>query len=160
VTPTELLYWTSRIALAIGWTGLAIVLWRHHRRGAALLALSFGSLRAYPYNYLLLDAARALLRTFGWYDERMPVKWLLAAVLATLAALLLWREVRRVRAGANSMPVLLLGGLGAQAVLLAIETCSFDDALPRPLVQQPGRYLYEGAALALACTGWWRGTHR
>lgn len=157
MTPSELLYWATRIAFALGWAGLAVALGRQHRRGLAMLALLFGSLRAYPYNYLLLDAARALLRTVGWYDERLPVKWLLAAVLALLGALLVWREVRKARAGANPTPRLLLVGLGAQAALLAVETCSLDDALPRALVQQPGRYLYEGTALALACRGWRRG---
>lgn len=160
MTPTELLYWATRIALALGWTGLAVALWRQHRRAAGLLALLFGSLRAYPYNYLLLDAARALLRTVGWYDERLPVKWLLAAALALLAALLLWRELRKVRTGSDEPPLLLLVGLGAQAALLAVETCSLDEALPRALVQQPGRYLYEGTALALAFLGWRRGAGR
>lgn len=153
----DALYWATRVGLVLGWLALALNLWRAQRRGAACLALWFASVRAWPWNYLLLDAARAGLRALSVYDDRIVAKWVLLALLAAsaLAALVVvWRR----RGAANGLPLpaqlglLVQLGLLAQFVLLAMETCSLDDWLPGWAVRQPGRYLLEGAALCLA---WW-----
>ncbi|MFM1872249.1 MAG: hypothetical protein RL398_1671 [Planctomycetota bacterium] len=147
----DALYWATRVGLVLGWLALAAHLWRSQRRGAACLVLWFASVRAWPWNYLLLDAARAGLRALSVYDNRIVAKWSLLAVLAAsalVALVVVWRR----RGAANGLPVPAQLGLLAQFVLLAMETCSLDDWLPGWAVRQPGRYVLEGGALCLA---WW-----
>jgi hypothetical protein len=147
----DALYWATRVGLVLGWLALAVHLWRSQRHGAACLALWFASVRAWPWNYLLLDAARAGLRALSVYEDRIAAKWALLTVLAALALVALVVVWRR-RGAANGLPVPAQLGLLAQSVLLAMETCSLDDWLPGWAVRQPGRYLLEGCALCLA---WW-----
>ncbi|MEY3162581.1 MAG: hypothetical protein RIT25_2575 [Planctomycetota bacterium] len=146
-------YVLARIALVALWAWTAWQClrrggdWQRFWRGAALAAVLYGSMRAFRWNYLLLEWARAGLRSLGVYDERIWFKVMLASLLtvallwALHAAGRLWRS----RAAMACFVALLL-----QGALLACETLSLDDALPRALVTQPGRYLYEGAMAAVA----------
>lgn len=148
-----MLYWGARIALVVAWLVLAAWLWAPRGSGwraGAIAAALFATMRAWPWNYLLLDAARAVLRAAGVYDERLWLKIALAVVLAAMLVPLV-RGLAAVRANAGALDVRL--GVGLQATLLAIETFSLDDALPRWMVEQPGRYVLEAAFVALALLG-------
>lgn len=146
-------YVVARIALVCLWALTACACarrkgdWQGFWRAAALAALVFGSMRALRWNYILLDWARAGLRELGVYDERI---WFKVALASFLTVALLWAlhsagRLWRSRAAMVSYVALLL-----QGVLLACETMSLDDALPRALLQQPGRYLFEGAMATAA----------
>lgn len=149
----DILYWSSRAGLVLAWLAAAALCWSKRQGragfwpGAALLAVLFASLRAWPWNYAVLDAARSALRRAGVYDDRIWIKAVLAIALACLVVLLLrrWRHLAAERA-----TLVCHLALGVQATLLAVETASLDDPLPGWLFQQPGRYLFEGACAALA----------
>lgn len=149
----DLLYWLCRITLVLTWLLVAALAGRRHAEGravwlgCALAALLFASMRAVTWNYLLLEAGRALLRSGGVYDERFWFKLLLAVLLAA-GLLLLVVALRRVSAPRAAL--LCAVGILLHGALLGIETFSLDDALPRWLLAQPGRYLYEGLAAAIA----------
>lgn len=150
---TGVLYWTTRIALVAAWLLLA---WRAYGRrrdwgglaaAVAFAAVLFASVRAYKWNYAVLEAARRALRAAGVYEGR--VGWKLALGGALLCAgVLLWRCVRR--AAPEPRAIVCVAAMLLQAALLGIETFSLDDALPRVMKDQPGRYLIEGSCVALA----------
>jgi hypothetical protein len=149
----DLVYWTARTLLVCGWLLVAVVGWRRRAdRGWAAIAVCavvFASMRAFRWNYGLLDGARTLLQGAGFYDDRIVGKLVLGGLLlvAAVVALRAWWRV------ASSPLRIALLGVGLQASLLLVETCSLDDAMPRWLVAQPGRYLAEGAFLVLAALG-------
>jgi hypothetical protein len=150
-------YWCARIALVAAWLVLARWLWAERGapgwRAGAIIAALFASMRAWPWNYELLEAARALLRAADVYEERLWFKIALAIVLAAIAVPLV-RGIAAVRANVGALDARI--GVGLQAALLAIETCSLDDAMPRWMMDQPGRYLLEGTFAGLALVGAWR----
>lgn len=139
-----MLYWGTRIALVAVWLVVALRTWP---RAVAVCALVFASVRAFPWNYWLLEAARSGLRAIGIYEDRLWVKIVLAVVLVLVACTVAGRVLR------HASSPLLRAGIGLHATLLAIETCSLDDALPTFCVTQPGRYLLEGAFASLALVG-------
>jgi len=150
---TDVLYWTTRAALVMAWL---LVGWRSWQRraqwrglwiGAAMAAMVFASMRAWPWNYWLLEAARAGLRAIGVYDERIWFKALLAVALF-LAMVFATRRIRRLAHDPVAFGCCL--GLGLQALLLVIETLSLDDLLPNVIERQPGRYLTEGSCVTIA----------
>jgi len=149
----DVVYWITRIALVAGWLLVATRVWRrepaHGWRTVAVAAILFASMRALRWNYGLLEGGRALLRSTGTYDDRIVAKIVLGGLLAaaTAAAVFLLRRI-----GDRALRTALLGTL-LQVALVLVETCSLDDAMPRWLVTQPGRYLAEGAFLALALAG-------
>lgn len=151
-----MLYWTVRVLLVLAWLAAArLACTRGGRRGGAWRAgvaatLLFASMRAWPWNYLLLEGARGGLRAAGVYDDRLWAKIvvgaLFVAVVASGAATSRWRRLP---------PAVLVAHLGAalQAALLTIETASLDEALPGVLFQQPWRYGLEGAFAAMTLAG-------
>ena len=154
----DLLYWTARFGLVAAWTVVAVLAWRPQGRarnvwlGYSALALVYASMRAWRWNYVLLERARGLLRRFEVYDDRIWFK-LVVAVALVLVLVVILRSMRRI---AREPAALLCGvGMALQGTLLAIETLSLDDFIPRLLVQQPVRYLAEGsfAVIALAAVG-------
>lgn len=154
----EILYWSARVLLVVAWLALALLAWRRRAAagppwaGVAATALVFASMRAWPYNYLLLEAARCVLRGLGVYDDRLVAKALLAVLLVAAIALAV-RALRRARwAGATTI---CTSAVALQGGLLAIETLSLDDALPSCLFAQPTRYLLEGSFAAMALAAAW-----
>jgi hypothetical protein len=121
--------------------------WPLGGRVAMVLALVFASLRAWPWNYALLETARALMRAVDIHNDRLVVKTLLAVLLLLGVLSLAWRW-RHLATEAAAAGCAL--GLGLQALLLSLETASLDDLLPSWTRQQPGRYLLEGACAAVA----------
>ncbi len=151
---TDILYWASRVGLVIAWLLVARHCWRRRQAWplggpiATGLAILFASLRAWPWNYALLEAARTAMHAVDIHDDRLVVKTLLVVLLLVLllAALSLgWRWRRHVTETAAAGCAL---GLGLQALLLSFETASLDDLLPGWSQQQPGRYLLEGTFAA------------
>jgi len=188
----EVLYYTGRTLLVVGWLLLAGSAWRLRATarnpwtGIALAAALFASVRAWPWNYRLLDGARAVLRGFGVYDERLAAKIVVGALLVIVVVSLV-RSLRRVRWSSSARGCALATGVfgcllaietmslrrgrwsssargcalatGVFGCLLAIETMSLDEALPGWLLEQPVRYLFEGAcviAALLAARDWRR----
>ncbi len=158
----EVLYYTGRTLLVVGWLLLAGSAWRLRATarnpwtGIALAAALFASVRAWPWNYRLLDGARAVLRGFGVYDERLAAKIVVGALLVIVVVSLV-RSLRRVRWSSSARGCAL--ATGVFGCLLAIETMSLDEALPGWLLEQPVRYLFEGAcviAALLAARDWRR----
>lgn len=150
----DLLYWTTRLGLVAAWLLVAVLAWRRSSArgvwlGYSALALVFASMRAWRWNYALLEGARWVLKRAGVYDDRIWFKLLVAIALV----LLLIVVVRGMRLILREPASLICGfGMGLQGLLLAIETLSLDDFIPQLLVQQPVRYLAEGsfAMIALA----------
>jgi len=149
----EALYWTTRAALVAAWLLVGWQSWQRRPQWpglwltAALAATVFASMRAWPWNYWLLQAARACLRAVGVYDDRIWFK----AVLAVALLLVIVFAVRRMqRLSHNPAALGCCIGLALQALLLAIETLSLDDLLPAAIERQPGRYLTEGSCAAIA----------
>ncbi|MBM3973805.1 MAG: hypothetical protein FJ301_06855 [Planctomycetes bacterium] len=148
------IYWTARVALVLGWLAVA---WaslplRARQRAftaVAVAALLFATMRALRWNYSLLLGARELLQATGVNDDRVVGKLIVGALLVAAAALAI---VALRRLGDRALRMALLG-VGLQAALVLVETCSFDDVMPRWLLAQPGRYLAEGSFLALAALG-------
>lgn len=150
----DAIYWTARVGLVLGWLAVvwaALPLRAAQRAfaGVAVAALLFASMRALRWNYGLLLGARELLQAAGVYDDRIVGKLVLGALLVVAAAL---AAVALRRLGDRARRTALLG-VGLQAALVLVETCSLDDAMPRWLMAQPGRYLAEGGFLALAGLG-------
>ena len=151
-----MLYWATRVLLVVAWLVVAwLAVGRGGRRGGAwrtgvVAALVFASLRAWPWNYALLEGARGLLRAAGCYDDRLWVKFAVGvafvAVIAVGVATSRWRRLAPAVAVAHL-------GVALQAVLLAIETASLDEALPGVLFTQPWRYALEGTFAGLALAG-------
>jgi len=149
----DLLYWTARATLVATWLVVAVRAWSRRRSSprvwssCATIAVAFASVRVWPWNYALLELARAGLREAGVYDERFWFKLALATglVLGVAAARPSLRRLIREPAEFGCCI-----GLGLQGILLAIETMSLDEAIPQFLVQQPGRYLAEGCFAGLA----------
>lgn len=149
----DLLYWGVRLLLVVMWLVVALRAW--HRRcnvrsvwlGFSALALVFASMRAYRWNYALLEGARSLLRGAGVYDDRAWIKLVLAVALI----LFTFVAARRVRRILREPAALLCGvALGLQGTLLLIETMSLGDFVPQWFLQQPIRYLAEGCFGAVA----------
>lgn len=150
----DAIYWTARVGLVLGWLAVAwaaLPLRARQRAfvGVAVAALLFATMRALRWNYGLLLGARELLQAAGVYDDRIVGKLVVGALLVVAAAL---AAVALRRLGDRALRLCLVG-VGLQAVLVLVETCSLDDAMPRWLMAQPGRYLAEGAFLALALVG-------
>lgn len=149
----EILYWSARVLLVAAWLALALLAWRRRAvagplwGGIAAAALAFASMRAWPWNYLLLEAARFALRGLGVYDDRLVAKALLAVLLVAAIALGA-RALRRVHWVLAT--TICASAVALQGCLLAIETLSLDDALPSCLFAQPTRYLLEGSFASLA----------
>jgi hypothetical protein len=149
----DVLYYASRTLLVVAWLLVAMGAWRLRAAarspwtGIALAAALFASVRAWPWNYRLLDGARAVLRGFGVYDERLAAKIVVGALLAVVVVSLV-RSLRRARWSSSARGCALASG--ALGCLLAIETMSLDDALPGWLLAQPGRYVFEGACVIAA----------
>lgn len=148
-----MLYWTTRIALVAAWLLVAWLALRRRRDWGglavvvAVLAALFASLRAVTWNYAVLAAARRVLQDAGAYEARVGWKVALGAVLLCAIVLLLRRALR---AAPEPRALLCIVAVVIQGALLAIETFSLDDVMPRPLQEQPGRYLLEGSCVALA----------
>ena len=146
-------YVLARIGLVCLWAWAAWACarragdWRAFWRGAAVAAVLFASMRALRWNYLLLDAARSGLRALGAYDERI---WFKVALAVLLTVTLLWALHAAGRLWRSKAAMACFLALLLQGTLLACETLSLDDALPRVLVTQPGRYLYEGTMVLVA----------
>lgn len=148
----DVLYWTARLALVGAWLGVAFACWRRDAgrgpiwRACALLALGFASVRLLLWNYLFLERGQALLRTLAVYHQRFWVKAVLALALAAALVVVLRRLW-----SARAHSLTWLGcALAAQGALLAVETLSLDDPLPRWLFTQPWRYLIEAALAVIA----------
>jgi hypothetical protein len=149
----DLVYWIARLTLVGAWILVAscALLWRSRVAGpwwsCASAAAVFATLRAWPWNYGLLDVARSLLRYCGAYEERFWSKVVLAGALV----LLVTSCVRGLRRWAHEPAVIgCCAGLGLQGVLIAIETLSLDEVLPGWLLRQPVRYLAEGCFVCVA----------
>jgi hypothetical protein len=162
------LYTVVRWGLVAGWTVLALVAWqRRETRGGSgdasaasrpawaactALALVLASVRATGWNWLVLEAAGGALMELGVYGER---RWLKLALGVALALALLVFAVRRRRAfqalerGAR----LTLGALLAMSAFELANTLSLDAVFPRLVLEQPGRYVLESTAVALALLG-------
>ena len=149
----DILYWTVRLTLVATWVVVAVRAWQWRstvRRvwlGYSALALLFASMRAWRWNYALLDAARGVLKRAGVYDDRIWFKLILAVglILFLVVVARVMRRIMRERAA------LLCGvALGMQGTLLCIETMSLDDFIPQWFWQQPVRYLVEGCFAAVA----------
>lgn len=149
----DAVYWSARVGLAVGWLLVAIGCWRQAPprgwRIAAVAAAVFASVRALRWNYGLLLGARELLFAAGVYDDRIVGKLALGALLVVAIA---FAVVALRRVGAPALRT-TLAGVALQAALVLVETCSLDDAMPRWTMQQPGRYLVEGAFLAISSFG-------
>lgn len=149
----DFLYWSVRLVLVAMWVVVALQAW--HRRctlrtvwlGFSALALVFASMRAYGWNYALLEGARSLLRGAGVYGDRVWIKLVLGVALILFMIVAAGRMRRILREPA----ALMCGvGLGMQGTLLLIETMSLDDFVPQWFLQQPVRYLAEGCFGAIA----------
>jgi hypothetical protein len=147
---SDLLYWSARAALVVGWLAVG---WSALRRGGnwkgvAAAALLFASLRALRWNIGLLQIGRELLHKAGIYEDRFVFKVALATALAlavAAAALAAWR----LRDGRRRVALL---GVVLQCALLGVETFSIGETYLAFVTTQPARYLAEGALLA--CVAW------
>ncbi len=150
---SDLLYWATRATLVAAWLLVAARIagkrreWPRFATLGIAVAVLFASVRAWPWNYLFLESARGVLRQVGVYNDRFWFKLLLAVGLL-LAIVTAARNLRRLARDRTALACCL--GLGLQGILLAIETMSLDDPLPRWLVQQPGRYLAESTFVGVA----------
>jgi hypothetical protein len=149
----ETLYWTARSGLIALWIAVCVLAWRRGARGTAGLAAVYASLRVQSWNFELLNLGRTGLRELGVYDQRIVPKIVLAVILSAVVAWVLWRRLRTAPPGRRpaSWPPFL--ALLLQGLLLISETVSLDDFLPRWLMTQPGRYLFEGTMAAVALVG-------
>ena len=102
----------------------------------------------------MLDGGRRVLQAAGLHADRVWFKLALGLVLGIAFAVAGVRFLRAPRRRAAAV-AMCHAGLAMQAVLLCIETTSLDDALPRAVTRQPGRYLYEGTCAAVALVGAW-----
>lgn len=146
---SDLLYWWARAALVVGWIVVGLLALRGgRRRGVAVAALLFASLRALRWNIGLLHLGRELLRKAGIYEDRFVLKISLATALA-LAVGAAVVALARVRDGARRLALL---GVALQCALLGVETFSIGETYLSFATTQPGRYLAEAAFLA--CVAW------
>jgi hypothetical protein len=148
-----ILYWTARSGLVALWIAACVLAWRRGARGTAGLAAVYASLRVQSWNFDLLNLGRAGLRELGVYDQRIVPKIILAVILTALVTWVLWRRVRTAPSGRRSATWPAFLALLLQGLLLISETVSLDDFLPRWLMTQPGRYLFEGTMAAVALAG-------
>ena len=147
---SDLLYWSARAALVVGWFAVG---WSALRRGGgwkgvAAAAIAFASLRALRWNIGLLQIGRELLRKAGIYEDRFVLKVALATALA-LAVGAAIVALARVRSGARRIALL---GVVLQCALLGVESFSIGETYLSFATRQPARYLAEGAFLA--CVAW------
>jgi hypothetical protein len=147
---SDLLYWSARAALVVGWFAVG---WSALRRGGgwkgvAAAAIAFASLRALRWNIGLLQIGRELLRKAGIYEDRYVLKVALATALA-LAVGAAIVALARVRSGARRIALL---GVVLQCALLGVESFSIGETYLSFATRQPARYLAEGAFLA--CVAW------
>jgi len=153
-----MIYWTARIFLVLLWLGVAVRAWRERGGGdrapwriLAGIGLVLASIRAVLWNWHLLEAARALLRMAGLYEIRLRFKIVVFLGLLVGAAWVVRWYGRAVRREGGRLAV-SLGIALLMAIFIMICTCSLDAVVPRVLLQQPGRYLFEGSLAVVALT--------